>query len=170
MFFNLFPRIVVFEVNLTPSQIMQAIHDNMNAKNTNTESVFNQKMLEGTTSGKQFDVNLKRGFMDNKQVQIYLHGETKLLENGHSEIEISCYPFIGLVLAVIFLPFMLFTCLSQFTNILIDSNMNLKILVIAFLVVVCLVALSFYFIYDFNNSLNFLKQVLSVAESQNIEK
>lgn len=166
---NLFPRIIILEVKLTPPQIMQAIHDNINSKNTNTESVFNQKILDGTTSGNQFDVNVKRGFMDNKQVQIFLHGETKLLENGLSEVEISCYPFIGLLFAVIFLPFMLFTLLSQFTNILNGNNLILNITVIVFLFVISLLALSLHFIRDFKNSLDFLRQVFSAAEMQNYQ-
>jgi hypothetical protein len=58
MFVNLFPRIVVFEVNLTPPQIMQAIHDNINNETSFLNTIFNSKRLEGTTSGKEFDVNL----------------------------------------------------------------------------------------------------------------
>jgi len=76
MVLNLFPRIVVFEVNLTPTQIMQAIHDNINNETSFLMTIFNSKRLEGTTSGKQFDVNFTHEKSMNKQGQIFFHGET----------------------------------------------------------------------------------------------
>jgi hypothetical protein len=82
MFFNLFPRIVILEVNLTPPQIMQAIHDNINKETAFLKTIFNSKLLEGSTSGKEFDVNFTYDKSINKQGQIFLHGETTELENG----------------------------------------------------------------------------------------
>jgi hypothetical protein len=112
MIVNLFPRIVVFEVNLTPPQIMQAIHDNINNETSFLNTIFNSKRLEGTTSGKEFDVNLTNEESFNKANQIFLHGEIKELENGFTEIEISCYPYPRLFFGLIAVTIMLFVFLT----------------------------------------------------------
>lgn len=166
---NLFPRIIVFEVNLTPPQIMQAIHDNINNETSFLKTIFNSKKLEGTTSGKQFDVNLTYEKSLNKQGQIFLHGETTELENGYTEIEISCYPypslFFGLIAGTIML-FVFLTVLFPLNKIPIQYEIIAKLPVFIAAFTIAFYTLSWFFIRDFNEALEVLKQIFKEAEKQ----
>lgn len=169
MFFNLFPRIVVFEVNLTPPQIMQAIHDNINNETSFLKTIFNSKRLEGTTSGKQFDVNFTYEKSMNKQGQIFFHGKTKELENGLTEIEISCYPYPSLFFGLIAVTIMLFvflTVLFPLNKIPIQYEFIAKLPVFIAAFTIAFYSLSWFFIRDFNEALEVLKQIFKEAERQ----
>ncbi len=169
MFFNLFPRIVVFEVNLTSPQIMQAIHDNINHETSFLKTIFNSKRLEGNTSGKQFDVNFTYEKSMNKQGQIFFHGETTELENGYTEIEISCYPYpsilFGLIAGTIML-FVFFTVLFPFNKIPIQYEIIAKFPIFIVSLTITFYSMSWFFIRDFNASLEVLKQIFKEAERQ----
>ena len=169
MFFNLFPRIVILEVNLTPPQIMQAIHDNINKETAFLKTIFNSKLLEGSTSGKEFDVNFTYDKSINKQGQIFLHGETTELENGFTEIEISCYPypslFFGLIAGTIML-FVFLTVLFPLNKIPIQYEIIAKFPVFITSFTITYYLLTWFFIRDFNKSFGVLKRIFKEAESQ----
>lgn len=169
MFFNLFPRIVVFEVNLTPPQIMQAIHDNINNETSFLKTIFNSKKLEGTTSGKQFDVNLSNEESLNKANQIFLHGEIKELENGFTEIEISCYPYLRLLLGLIggaLFPFFLIVAFFPSNNIMFEYGVIARFPIFIVSLTITFYLLTWFFIRDFNKSLDVLKGIFKEAEKQ----
>lgn len=171
MFFNLFPRIVVFEVNLTPPQIMQAIHDNINSETSFLKTIFNSKRLEGTTSGKQFDVNFTYEKSLNKQGQIFLHGKTTELENGYTEIEISCYPYpsllFGLVAGTLFIFFFILSFFSS-NKIIVEYEIVVKFPVFIVSLIITFYLLSWFFIRDFNKSLDVLKGIFKEAEKKRV--
>ncbi len=169
MFFNVFPRIVVFEVNLTSPQVMQAIHNNINKETSFLKTIFNSKLLEGTTSGKQFDVNFIYEKSMNKQGQIFLHGETTELENGFTEIEISCYPYpsflFGLIAGTIML-FVFLTVLFPLNKIPIEYEIIAKFPIFIASFTITFYSLSWFFIRDFNKTLEVLKRIFKEAERQ----
>jgi hypothetical protein len=100
--------VLVIEVSLTPTEIMQAIHDNLSKDILSSESIFNSKPFDGSTSGKKFDI-IRRRKSSNNGPTLYLHGviiESK--EPEITKIELSSYPDVSLLFLVFFLSIPLY--------------------------------------------------------------
>jgi hypothetical protein len=165
MFFNLFPRIVVFEVNLTPPQIMQAIHDNMMKKNSTLDLLLgkNNNKLDGNTAGLKFDI---RRVPQSSRDYIWLHGELEMKDENKTTIEISSYPLVAIGLPIVFL--LVGFSIGIINVMLNNSNPSIeKFYAFIFLLGIYIVDLSIYFalfIFDFNKSVRVLKQILNKAD------
>lgn len=162
---NIFPRKVTFEVSLKPTEIMQAIHNNMDKEKSYVNAIFNGKPLEGTTSGKQFDV---RKISRIGKQNIWIHGELKQTDDQNTKVEVSSYPLVlvGLPLAV-----MLLAVSIGIINLLFDNTIPLidKFNSVMFMLGFYVVCVSIYlglFFYYFNTTLSVLKQILQEAEKE----
>ncbi len=162
---NIFPRIVTFEVNLKPTEIMQAIHDNINKETSFLKSFFNSKPLKGSTFGNQFDVTK---ISMNSRHNIWIHGKLKQTNEQTTKVEVSSNPLgvDGLPLAVL----LLFVSIG-IVNLLFDNTIPLidKFNSVMFMLGFSVVCVSIYlglFFYYFNTTLEILKQILEEAERQ----
>ena len=72
----------------------------MNKEKPFVNSIFYSKPLEGTISGKQFDV---RKISRIGKQNIWIHGELKQTNEKNTKVEVSSYPpiLVGLPLAVL---------------------------------------------------------------------
>lgn len=152
-------------MNLKPTEIMQAIHKNMDKETSFVNSIFNGNPLEGSTSGKQFDV---RKISRIGKQNVWIHGELKAVNEQSSKVEVSSHPLVlvGLPLIVILLVVSIGIINLIFDNTIpLINKFNSVIFMLGFYVVCVSIYLGLFFYY-FKTTLGVLKQILHDAEKQ----
>jgi len=149
---------------LKSTEIMQAIHDNIDKDTSFWESLFYSKPISGTTSGRQFDIS-QSARSNRNNPGLYLHGEVFEVEDtGISRIELSCYPDISMLFFMFFLSFILFLLGLSILQNLGDLYNLIRILIYALSLAISFFINRILFIYQFNKIVKLLRKILAKVE------